>query len=98
MEGRLAGSGDRLNIKVGVGTWKFLTSTTDYAGTQAPRKVKSTQQPCPEGRSTKAEVQGGQTTIRCNVSQALAEGRPGTDQRGQLRGLGETARASPSLG
>lgn len=37
-EGGLAGSGDWLNIKVGVGTWKFLTSTTDNAGTQAPRK------------------------------------------------------------
>lgn len=47
MEGGLAGSGDRLNIKVGVGTWKFLTSTTDYAGTQAPRKVKSTSSPAP---------------------------------------------------
>lgn len=59
------------------GTCKFLTSTSDYAGTQTPRKVEPTPQPCAEGRSTREEVQEGLATILCKVSWAPAEQRPG---------------------
>lgn len=60
--------------------------------------MKTIQQPCPEERSTRAEVQEDPTTIGCNVIQAPAEGWPGTDQRGRFPSAGETTGTSPSLG
>lgn len=65
---------------------EVLTSPTDYKGTPASRKVNLTQ-PCPEGRSTRAEVQAGPATIRCNVSQASAAGGQGPI-KGLAAGLG----------
>lgn len=59
--------------------------------------MKTIQQPCPEERSTRAEVQEGPTTTGCNVIQAPAEGWPGTDQRGRFPSAGETTGTSPSL-